>query len=400
MTAGLFTPFTLRSLTLRNRIVVSPMCQYSSVDGFATDWHLVHLGSRAVGGAAVVLAEATAVSPEGRISPHDLGIWKDKHIDALSRITRFIAAQGAIAGIQLAHAGRKASVDAPWRGGRVLDEHEGGWRPILAPSAEAFSARTPVPVEMGHDHMERIIGDFRGAAERALAAGFQVVELHGAHGYLLHEFLSPLSNKRTDRYGGSFENRVRFTLETVDAVRQVWPEALPLLMRLSATDWTEGGWDIEQSVELSRILRTRGVDLIDTSSGGNVAGAKIPVGPGYQVQFAERIRRDAGIATGAVGMITDVIQDAYAATGLSSADLDWFVPHQANKRIISASADKLGIPHEKVVYTVETHGNTSAASIPLALDTAVRDGRILPGHLVMIEAMGGGFTWGSALLRW
>ena len=326
MTAGLFTPFTLRSLTLRNRIVVSPMCQYSSVDGFATDWHLVHLGSRAVGGAAVVMAEATAVSPEGRISPHDLGIWKDGHIDALSRITRFIAAQGAIAGIQLAHAGRKASVDAPWRGGRVLDEHEGGWRPILAPSAEAFSERTPVPVEMGHDHMERIIGDFRRAAERALAAGFQVIELHGAHGYLLHEFLSPLSNKRTDRYGGSFENRIRFTLETVDAVRQVWPEALPLLMRLSATDWTEGGWDIEQSVELSRILRTRGVDLIDTSSGGNVAGAKIPVGPGYQVEFAERIRRDAGIPTGAVGMITD--------------------PHQAEEIIQGGKADVVVLARE------------------------------------------------------
>ena len=326
MTAGLFTPFTLRSLTLRNRIVLSPMCQYSSVDGFATDWHLVHLGSRAVGGAAVVMAEATAVSPEGRISPHDLGIWNDGHIDALARITRFIAAQGAIAGIQLAHAGRKASVDAPWRGGRVLDEHEGGWRPILAPSAEAFSARTPVPVEMGHDHIERIIGDFRRAAERALAAGFQVVELHGAHGYLLHEFLSPLSNKRTDRYGGSFENRIRFTLETVDAVRQVWPEALPLLMRLSATDWTEGGWDIEQSVELSRILRTRGVDLVDTSSGGNVAGAKIPVGPGYQVEFAERIRRDAGIPTGAVGMITD--------------------PHQAEEIIQGGKADVVVLARE------------------------------------------------------
>ena len=326
MTAGLFTPFTLRSLTLRNRIVVSPMCQYSSEDGFATDWHLVHLGSRAVGGAAVVMAEATAVSPEGRISPHDLGIWKDGHIDALARITRFIAAQGAIAGIQLAHAGRKASVDAPWRGGRVLDEHEGGWRPILAPSAEAFSARTPVPVEMGHDHIERIIGDFRRAAERALASGFQVIELHGAHGYLLHEFLSPLSNKRTDRYGGSFENRIRFTLETVDAVRQVWPESLPLLMRLSATDWTEGGWDIEQSVELSRILRTRGVDLVDTSTGGNVAGTKIPVGPGYQVEFAERIRRDAGIPTGAVGMITD--------------------PHQAEEIIQGGKADVVVLARE------------------------------------------------------
>ena len=326
MTPGLFTPLTLRSLTLRNRIVVSPMCQYSSVDGFATDWHLVHLGSRAVGGAAAVIAEATAVSPEGRISPHDLGIWKDEHIQMLSRITRFIAEQGAVAGVQLAHAGRKASVDAPWRGGRVLDESEGGWRPIYAPSAEAFSSRTPVPVEMSHDDIERIIGDFQRAAERALAAGFHMVELHGAHGYLLHEFLSPLSNTRTDHYGGSFENRIRFTLATVDAVREVWPEELPLLLRLSATDWTEGGWDVEESVQLARILRTRGADLIDTSTGGNISGAKIPVGPGYQVEFAERIRRDAGIPSGAVGMITD--------------------PHQAEEIIRSGKADVVILARE------------------------------------------------------
>jgi 2,4-dienoyl-CoA reductase-like NADH-dependent reductase (Old Yellow Enzyme family) len=292
---------------MRNRIVVSPMCQYSSVDGFATDWHMVHLGSRAVGGAAVVIAEATAISPEGRISPNDLGIWKDEHVDPLARVTRFIAEQGAIAGIQLAHAGRKASVAAPWRGDRVLDDSDGGWRPILGPSAEAFSPRTPVPCEMSRDDIGQAIGDFRRAAKRALAAGFELIELHGAHGYLLHEFLSPLSNKRTDEYGGPFENRIRFMLAAVDAVREVWPEALPLLVRLSATDWTEGGWDIEQSVELARILRTRGVDLIDTSSGGNVSGAKIPVGPGYQVAFAERIRRDSGIATGAVGMITDPV---------------------------------------------------------------------------------------------
>jgi 2,4-dienoyl-CoA reductase-like NADH-dependent reductase (Old Yellow Enzyme family) len=319
MTIDLFSPFPIRALTLRNRIVVSPMCQYSSVDGFATDWHLVHLGSRAVGGAAVVIAEATAISPEGRISPYDLGIWKDEHIEVLARITRFIAEQGAVAGIQLAHAGRKASVDVPWRGDRVLGESEGGWRPIYGPSAVAFSPSTPVPVEMSRDDIERTIGDFRRAAERALAAGFQIVELHGAHGYLLHEFLSPLSNKRTDEYGGSFENRIRFTLATVDAVRDVWPDELPLLVRLSATDWTEGGWDVEQSVELSRMLRTRGVDLVDTSSGGNVSGAKIPVGPGYQVEFAERIRRDAGIPTGAVGMITD--------------------PHQADEIIRSGKAD-------------------------------------------------------------
>ena len=305
MTAALFEPFSLQSLTLRNRIVVSPMCQYSSVDGFASDWHLVHLGTRAVGGAAAVIVEATAVSPEGRISPHDLGIWKDEHVTMLARITAFIRGQGAVAGVQLAHAGRKASMDVPWRGGGALDEGEGGWRPVYGPSAVAFSSRTQQPVEMTHADITRVIADFRRAAERALAAGFQIIELHGAHGYLLHEFLSPLSNTRTDEYGGSFENRSRFVLQVVDAVRDVWPSGLPLLVRLSATDWTEGGWDIEQSVLLSRILGTHGVDLVDASSGGNVAGATIPVGPGYQVQFAERIRRDAGVPTGAVGMITD-----------------------------------------------------------------------------------------------
>lgn len=326
MTVELFTPFPIRALTLRNRIVVSPMCQYSSTDGFATDWHLVHLGSRAVGGAALVIAEATAVSPEGRISPHDLGIWSDAHIDALQRITTFIDNQGSIAGIQLAHAGRKASVDAPWLGGKALDESEGGWRPLLSPTAEAFSSRTPVPVAMTIDDIHRVIGDFRAAAQRALAAGFRVVELHGAHGYLLHEFLSPLSNKRTDEYGGSFENRVRFTLETVDAVRAVWPDVLPLLIRLSATDWTLGGWDVEQSVELARLLKQRGVDLIDSSTGGNVAGAKIPIGPGYQVEFAERIRRDAGIPTGAVGLITD--------------------PRQAEEIVASGKADVVVLARE------------------------------------------------------
>ena len=326
MTATLFTPFAVRSVTLRNRILVSPMCQYSSTDGFATDWHLVHLGSRAVGGAAAVMVEATAVSPEGRISPHDLGIWKDAHIEALRRVTRFIAEQGSVPGIQLAHAGRKASVDAPWRGGRTLDASEGGWRPLYAPSAEAFSSRTPVPVEMSTGDIERIIGDFAHAAARALSAGFQVIELHAAHGYLLHEFLSPLSNRRTDTYGGSFENRIRFTLETIDAVRQVWPDDLPLFVRLSSTDWTDGGWDIAQSTELSRILHGRGVDLVDASSGGNVAGAKIPVGPGYQVAFAEAIRRNAGIPTGAVGLITD--------------------PHQADEIIRRGKADVVILARE------------------------------------------------------
>ncbi|MDB4890044.1 MAG: flavin oxidoreductase, Old Yellow Enzyme family [Gemmatimonadetes bacterium] len=281
------------------------MCQYSSTDGFAVDWHFVHLGSRAVGGAALVIAEATAVSPEGRISPHDLGIWSDAHVEPLRRITKFIDEQGSIAGIQLAHAGRKASVDAPWRGGTPLDESQGGWSPLLAPSAESFSSRTQVPVALSVAEIHRIIGDFKSAARRAHDAGFRVIELHGAHGYLLHEFLSPLSNKRTDEYGGSFENRVRFTLETVDAVRSVWPDELPLLVRVSSTDWVEGGWDIAQSIELARLLKQHGVDLVDCSSGGNVSRVTIPVGPGYQVEFAERIRREAGIATGAVGLITE-----------------------------------------------------------------------------------------------
>ncbi|MEO8333485.1 MAG: NADH:flavin oxidoreductase/NADH oxidase [bacterium] len=316
MTVSLFTPLALRGLTLRNRIVVSPMCQYSSADGFATDWHLVHLGSRAVGGAALVIAEATAVSPEGRISPQDLGIWNDAHVEPLKRITKFIDEQGSIAGVQLAHAGRKASVDAPWRGGTPLDESMGGWRPLFAPSAEAFSSRTAVPVELDHDEIHRIRADFARAARRALDAGFRVIELHAAHGYLLHEFLSPLSNKRTDEYGGSFENRVRFTLEVVDAVRAVWPEELPLLVRVSSTDWVDGGWDIVQSVELSRLLGRRGVDLVDCSSGGNVSRVTIPVGPGYQVAFAERIRRESGIPTGAVGLITDPRQaDEIISTG-------------------------------------------------------------------------------------
>ena len=310
MTVPLFTPIDFRGVTLRNRIVVSPMCQYSCVDGFATDWHLVHLGTRAVGGAALVIAEATAVSPEGRISPFDLGIWTDEHIEPLARATRFVVAQNAVAGIQLAHAGRKASMDAPFHGGGPLDESQGGWRPIFAPSADAFSPRYHVPVALSVEEIHRVVGDFRRAAIRAHAAGFHVIELHGAHGYLLHEFLSPLSNARTDEYGGSFENRVRFVLEVVDAVRSVWPDELPLFFRLSATDYAAGGWDIEQSVALSRLLGAHGVDLVDCSSGGNVSGAKIPLGPGYQVPFAERIRRDAGIATGAVGLITEPEQAA------------------------------------------------------------------------------------------
>lgn len=320
MTASLFEPFTLRSVTLRNRIGVSPMCQYSSTDGFANDWHLVHLGTRAVGGAGLVMAEATAVTPEGRISPRDLGIWRDAHVAMLAQITRFIREQGAVPGVQLAHAGRKASVEVPWRGGAPLPPDEGGWSPIVAPSAVPFGSRSQVPEVLEAAGMQRIIGAFRDAARRALDAGFQVLELHGAHGYLLHEFLSPLANQRTDEYGGSFENRVRFVLEVTDAVRSVWPDSLPLLMRLSGTDWVDDGWDVEQSAELARLLGARGVDLIDCSSGGIMPGVKIPVGPGYQVSLAERIRTVSGVPTAAVGLITSA-QQADAVLRSGSADM-------------------------------------------------------------------------------
>ena len=307
-TVPLFDPYSLGSQTLRNRIVVSPMCQYSSEDGFANDWHLVHLGGLARGGASLVITEATAVSPEGRISPFDLGIWKDEHIVMLSCITRFIAGQGAVPGMQLAHAGRKASVDVPWRGGQSLPPEQKGWTPLLAPSATAFSPRYQTPVAMTREDIARVVGDFKSAARRAFDAGFRAIELHGAHGYLLHEFLSPLSNTRTDEYGGKFDNRIRFVIEVIDAVRDVWPGELPLLLRLSGTDWTEGGWNIEECVELAKRVHPHGIDLIDCSSGGNVHGATVPLGPGYQVPFAERIRRDAEIPTGAVGLITQSAQ--------------------------------------------------------------------------------------------
>jgi 2,4-dienoyl-CoA reductase-like NADH-dependent reductase (Old Yellow Enzyme family) len=301
----LFAPLQLRDVRLRHRIGVSPMCQYSSVDGFANDWHLVHLGSRAVGGAALVLTEATAVLAEGRISPEDLGIWKDEHSEMLARIFRFIEAQGAVPGMQLAHAGRKASTAAPWKTGEhVVAEKDGGWRPIFAPSLLPFSPGDIVPEELSHEGIARVVRAFADASLRALEAGAKVIEIHAAHGYLLHSFLSPLSNQRTDEYGGSFENRTRALREVVTAIRAVWPERLPLLVRISATDWVEGGWDIEQSVALARQLKTLGVDLVDCSSGGAVPGATIPVGPGYQVPFAERIRAEAGMATAAVGMIT------------------------------------------------------------------------------------------------
>jgi 2,4-dienoyl-CoA reductase-like NADH-dependent reductase (Old Yellow Enzyme family) len=301
--SALFAPLTIREVTFRNRIAVSPMCQYSSEDGFASDWHLVHLGSRAVGGAALVIMEASAVEARGRISPHDNGIWKDEHIPMLSRIAAFIRQQGAAPAIQLAHAGRKASTYRPWEGSGAVPPEAGGWQPV-APSAVAFQSDYAVPAELTRAEIAGLAQSFAAAARRALEAGFQVVELHFAHGYLMHEFLSPLSNLRTDEYGGSFENRIRFALETTKAVRAVWPERLPLLVRISATDWVEGGWDIDESVELARRLCGLGVDLIDCSSGGLAPQQKIPLAPGYQVPFAERIRRETGIRTGAVGLIT------------------------------------------------------------------------------------------------
>jgi 2,4-dienoyl-CoA reductase-like NADH-dependent reductase (Old Yellow Enzyme family) len=299
----LFEALTIRRLTLNNRIVVSPMCQYSSVDGFANDWHFVHLGSRAAGGAALVFTEAAAVTPEGRISPDDLGIWKDAHIDELRRIVCFIHGQGARAGIQLAHAGRKGSTKRPWLGTGAVPRSESGWTPI-GPTEEPFADGYPVPNALDIAGIRRIVGAFGDATRRALDAGFDVVEVHAAHGYLLHEFLSPLSNDRTDEYGGAFENRARLCLEVVDAVRAVWSDAQPVFIRISCTDWTPGGWDIEQSVELARRVRDHGVDLVDCSSGGNLPIVKIPLGPGYQVPFAERIRQEAAIATSAVGLIT------------------------------------------------------------------------------------------------
>lgn len=303
----LLSQLTIKDITFRNRIAISPMCQYSSVDGFATDWHLVHLGSRAVGGAALIIQEATAVSPEGRISPGDLGIYQDEHIEKLKSITSFIHQQGAVAGIQLAHAGRKASFATPLNGGKQLKVKEGGWT-TAAPSAIAFNPEDEASQALDGDGIKKLIADFKDAALRSLQAGYQVMEIHAAHGYLLHQFLSPLSNHRTDHYGGNFENRIRLLLEIVRSIKSIWPENLPLFVRISATDWAEGGWDIGEAIQLSSQLKAEGVDLIDCSSGGMVPYAKIPLGPGYQVLFAERIKKEAGILTGAVGLITEVKQ--------------------------------------------------------------------------------------------
>lgn len=301
----LFTPLTIKSINFRNRIGVSPMCEYSADDGMMNDWHLVHLGSRAVGGAGLVIMEATAVSPEGRITPGDAGIWAEKHIEPVARINRFIKQHGAVSGMQIAHAGRKASAARPWDGGAHIADNDGGW-PIVAPSAIAFGDDlTKVPRAMTEGDIQKVQNDFVAAAKRAIAGGVEFLELHSAHGYLMHEFLSPLTNKRTDKYGGSLENRCRFLLETVRAVRAVWPENFPLAVRLSVIDWMPDGWGIEDSIALVARLKAEGVDLIDCSSGGTVPHAKIHVGSGYQVPFAERIRREINILTAAVGQITE-----------------------------------------------------------------------------------------------
>lgn len=299
----LFQPLKIRTVEFKNRIGVSPMCMYSSKDGFANNWHLVHLGTRATGGAGLVISEATAVSPEGRITPHDLGIWKDEHVEKLKEITAFLESQGSVPGIQLAHAGRKASTSSPWEGGKFLSQEEEGWQPV-APSPVAFFEESPAPLELDATGIEKVVTDFKEAAKRAFSAGFKVAEIHAAHGYLLHEFLSPLSNKRKDRYGGSFENRSRLLLEVTAAVREVWPEDLPLFVRISATDWAAGGWNEEESVELAKLLKEKGVDLIDCSSGGLVPNVSIPVAKKYQVPFAEKVKTDAGMMSAAVGMIT------------------------------------------------------------------------------------------------
>ncbi len=299
----LFDPLTIRSVTLRNRIGVSPMCQYSYQDGFSNEWQLMHLGARAAGGAGLIISEATAVEARGRISPYDVGLWSDDHIEPLARVTRLIKAQGAVAGVQIAHAGRKACQQRPWEGGKALPPGEAQFWPAVGPSPLPFEAGYQTPHELSRPEIGAIQAAFGDAARRALAAGFEWLELHAAHGYLIHNFYSPLSNQRSDEYGGSFENRIRFLLETLAVIRRVWPERLPLTVRISASDWSEGGWTLADSIDLARCLKTAGVDLIDCSSGGNVA-ARLPLGPGYQVPFAEALRREAGIATAAVGLIT------------------------------------------------------------------------------------------------
>lgn len=306
MSSILYSPLQIKSITLKNRIAISPMCQYSAIDGFANDWHLVHLGSRASGGAGLIIQEATSVSPEGRISPGDLGLWKDEQIEKMQQINRFIIGQNSVPGIQLAHAGRKASAAAPWEGGKKLDPAHGGWDTV-APSTIGFHD-DETSIALDKQGIQKVISDFKSATKRSVQAGFQLMEIHGAHGYLLHEFMSPLSNLRTDEYGGSFENRIRLTLEVLEAVQSEWPKELPLFVRISASDWAEGGWNIEESIQLSKLLKEKGVDLIDVSSGGGVSHQQIVLGPNYQVPFAERIKKEANILTGAVGLITEAVQ--------------------------------------------------------------------------------------------
>lgn len=322
MASQLFTPIKIKDITFKNRIAIAPMCQYSATDGFATNWHLVHLGSRAIGGAALIIQEATAVTPEGRISPGDLGIWSDAHIEKFSEINAFIESQNSVPGIQLAHAGRKASVSTPWEGNKKLDATQGGWETV-APSTIGYHDNEPAPVALDKKGIEKVVTDFKLATKRAVEAGYKVMEVHAAHGYLLHQFLSPLSNVRTDEYGGSFENRIRLTLEVVAAVQSEWPENLPLFVRISATDWADGGWNAEESVKLSRILKEKGVDLMDVSSGALVSYQKIPVAPNYQVPFAEQIKKETGILTGAVGLITEAHQ-AEEIVSSGKADLVLF----------------------------------------------------------------------------
>ncbi|WP_264525929.1 NADH:flavin oxidoreductase/NADH oxidase [Flavobacterium sp. N502536] len=319
MASLLFSPLTIKKITLKNRIVISPMCQYSAIDGFANDWHLVHLGSRASGGVGLIIQEATAVSPEARISPSDLGLWKEEHIEKLQIINTFIVSQNAIPGIQLAHAGRKASVSIPWEGNKKLDIAQGGWHTVSASAIPYHDDEPFLPEALDTDGIQKVISDFKSATKRAVKAGYQVMEIHAAHGYLLHQFLSPLTNVRTDEYGGTFENRIRFTLEIVAAVQSEWPSDLPLFVRISATDWAEGGWNPEESVKLSVILKEKGVDLIDTSSGGLVSHQQIPLKPNYQVPFAAKIKKEAAVLTGAVGLITEAAQ---AEEILSSGQAD------------------------------------------------------------------------------
>ena len=379
----LFDPLVIQDVTFANRVFVSPMCEYSSTDGYATDWHFVHLGSRAVGGAGLVLTEATAVLPEGRISPQDLGIWSDDHIEPLARIVRYIHEQGSVAGMQLAHAGRKASTYRPWDGNGAILEKDGGWNDVVAPSALRFTDSYPMPKELSIDAIKNITSAFAAAARRACEAGFRVIEIHAAHGYLLHEFLSPLSNHRADAYGGSFENRTRLLRETVAAVRKSWPERAPLFVRISATDWVEGGWDIEQSVELARQLKELGVDLMDCSSGGNVPRAQIPVGPGYQTAFADQIRREANILTGAVGMITSPIQaEQIVTTGQADAVIiareflrDPYWPLRA--------ARELGQPISWPVQYLRAAPEGSQARVAVnlkALDSCFEEQHAIPGR--------------------